>query len=59
MAVMEVFEMDKDLENAILKGANELDIAKIVRQKGMITMKEDAIVKSMNKLVPFEEVNML
>jgi type IV pilus assembly protein PilB len=59
MAVMEVFEMDKDLENAILKGANELDIAKIVRQKGMITMKEDAIIKSMNKLVPFEEVNML
>jgi type II secretory ATPase GspE/PulE/Tfp pilus assembly ATPase PilB-like protein len=51
--------MDKDLENAILKGANELDIAKIVRQKGMITMKEDAIIKSMNKLVPFEEVNML
>lgn len=59
MAVMEVFEMDKDLENAILKGANELDITKIVRSKGMITMKEDAIIKSMNGLVPFEEVNML
>ncbi len=59
IAVMEVFEMDKDLESAILKGANELEISKIVRQKGMITMKEDAIVKSMNKIIPFEEVNML
>ena len=59
IAVMEVFEMDKDLEGAILKGANELEIVKIVRSKGMITMKEDAIIKSMNGLVPFEEVNML
>ena len=51
--------MDKDLEGAILKGANELEIFKIVRSKGMISMKEDAIIKSMNQLVPFEEVNML
>lgn len=59
MAVMEVFEMDKDIETILLKGANELEIAKMVRSKGMITMKEDAIIKSMNQLVPFEEVNML
>ncbi|TSC70385.1 MAG: Type II secretion system protein E [Parcubacteria group bacterium Gr01-1014_46] len=59
IAVMEVFEMDKDIESVLLKGANELEITKIVRSKGMITMKEDAIIKSMNQLVPFEEVNML
>ncbi len=59
VAVMEVFEMDKDLEAAMLRGANEIEISKIVRSKGMITMKEDAIIKSMNQLVPFEEVNML
>ncbi len=58
-AVMEVFEMDKELESAVLKGANEIEIAKIVRSKGMITMKEDAIIKSMNQRIPFEEVNML
>jgi type IV pilus assembly protein PilB len=58
-AVMEVFEMDKELENAVLKGANEIEIGKIVRSRGMITMKEDAIIKSMNQQVPFEEVNML
>ncbi len=58
-AVMEVFEMDKDLESAVLKGANEIEIGKIVRSRGMITMKEDAIIKSMNQRIPFEEVNML
>src|SRR5574343_69633 len=46
-AVMEVFEMDKELETAVLKGANEIEIGKIVRSRGMITMKENAIIKSM------------
>ncbi len=59
VAVMEVMEMDKDLESLILKNSNEIDIAKLVRSKGMITMKEDAIIKAMHKLIPFEEVNML
>lgn len=59
VAVMEVMEMDKDLESLILKGANEIEISKLVRTKGMITMKEDAIVKAMHKMIPFEEVNML
>ncbi len=58
-AVMEVFEMDKELESAVLKGANEIEIGKIVRSRGMITMREDAIIKSMNQRIPFEEVNML
>ena len=56
---MEVMEMDKDLESLILKNPNEIEIAKLVRSKGMITMKEDAIIKAMHKLIPFEEVNML
>ncbi len=59
VAVMEVLEMDKDIENLILKNANEIEISKLVRAKGMITMKEDAIIKAMHKIIPFEEVNML
>jgi type IV pilus assembly protein PilB len=59
VAVMEVMEMDSDLESVILKGGNELEIAKIARSKGMLTMKEDAIVKAMHRMIPFEEVNML
>ncbi len=59
MAVVEMYEMDKDLEAVILKNASEVDIAKVVRQKGMLTMKQDAIVKAMHKLIPFEQVNTL
>jgi type IV pilus assembly protein PilB len=58
-AVAEVFEMDKELEGVILKGATDLDIYKVVRAKGMLTMKEDAILKAMQKVIPFEEVNTL
>jgi type IV pilus assembly protein PilB len=57
LAVMEVFEMDKDLEAVILKNPTELEITKITRAKGMITMKEDAIIKAMHRQIPFEEVS--
>ena len=57
--VYEMFEMDKEIENAILKGATELDIKEIIRRKGMYTMQEDAIMKCTKGIVPFEEVNNL
>ncbi|MBA3733533.1 type II/IV secretion system protein, partial [Patescibacteria group bacterium] len=59
VAVIEVMEMDHDLENIILKNPIESEIKKVVREKGMLTMKEDAIIKSMHKIIPFEEVNSL
>lgn len=58
-AVFEVLAMDKDIEQVVLKGATEADIQKLARAKGMITMKEDAILKAMNREIPFEEVNAL
>ncbi|HVS79855.1 MAG TPA: GspE/PulE family protein [Candidatus Paceibacterota bacterium] len=57
MAVMEVLEMDRELEAVILKDPTELAIGKLARSKGMLSMKEDAIIKAMNKEIPFEEVN--
>jgi type II secretory ATPase GspE/PulE/Tfp pilus assembly ATPase PilB-like protein len=59
MAVFEVLEMNKELENVILANPVETEIAKIARKNGMLTMKEDAIIKSSQKLIPFSEVNML
>ncbi len=59
MAVFEMFMMDKDIEKAILKNPTETEIMKIVRSKGMLTLKEDAIVKAFQKMIPFEEVNKL
>jgi type IV pilus assembly protein PilB len=58
-AVMEVLAMDKDVEQVILKNATEVELLKVARQKGMLTMKEDAIIKAFQRIIPFEEVNTL
>jgi type IV pilus assembly protein PilB len=59
MAVFEMFKMDKEIENAILKDPTELSISALLRKKGMLSMKEDAIIKAFQKEIPFEEVNKL
>ena len=57
MAVFEVFKMDRELENIILTNPVETAIWKAVRKQGMLSMKENAIVKALNHEIPFEEVN--
>ncbi len=59
LAVFEAFRMDKEIENIILNNPTELGVSKVLRQKGMLTMKEDALIKAFNKVIPFEEVNKL
>lgn len=58
-AVFEMFEMTKELEQIILKNPLEDAIFQAARKGGMLTMKEDAIVKMMAGKIPFEEVNTL
>ena len=58
-AVSEVLEMDKDLERLILQSPGESEIYKLARSKGMITMKEDAMIKAFKGIIPFEEVHKL
>jgi type IV pilus assembly protein PilB len=58
-AVFEMFEMDKDIEQIILKNPTEYEITKVVRKKGMMTMKEDAMLKAFKGQIAFEEVNKL
>ncbi len=59
VAVMEVLSMDKDIEQVLLKNPTEIELFKMARSKGMLTMKEDAIIKAFNRIIPFEEVNTL
>jgi len=59
MAVFEMFNMDRDIEKAILTNPVESEIHKIARSKGMLTIRESAIVKAFEKKIPFEEVNKL
>ena len=58
-AVFEMFTMTKEIESVILKNPVESEIYKVARSQGLITMKEDAIRKAMEKIIPFEEVNEL
>jgi type IV pilus assembly protein PilB len=57
VAIMEVLEIDKELEQIILKNATEQEIWKHARSKGMLTMKDDALIKAFAKVIPFEEYN--
>ncbi|MDE1874789.1 MAG: type II/IV secretion system protein [Patescibacteria group bacterium] len=59
MAVAEVIETDKDLERAILANSADDALYKLVRSKGMITMKEDAMIKAFKHEIPWNEVNKL
>ena len=59
MAVFEMFAMDKDIEKAILTNPVESEILAIARSKGMLSLRESAIIKAFEKKVPFEEVNKL
>ena len=59
LSVHEVLWVDKDIERAILTTPTEPDITKLARTKGFITLKEDAIFKSIKGLIPFHEVHNL
>jgi type II secretory ATPase GspE/PulE/Tfp pilus assembly ATPase PilB-like protein len=55
-AIFEMFAVDKEMQAVILKNPTEQEIYKTARAKGMVTMKEDAILKSMEGVIPFQEV---
>jgi type IV pilus assembly protein PilB len=56
MAVFEMFAPDHELQRIILTTPTENDLYKFLRNKGMISMKEDAMLKSLEGKVPFAEV---
>jgi len=54
--VFEVLEMSRNLEEIILKDPSSLAIYDEARKDGMITIKEDAMLKAFEGKIPFEEV---
>jgi type II secretory ATPase GspE/PulE/Tfp pilus assembly ATPase PilB-like protein len=48
-------ERDGEIERLILERASEQDIYKEARTMGMLSLKEDALLKSMQGLAPFAE----
>ena len=56
VAIFEMFENTKEIERLILESPTEQDLYKEVRKNGMITMKEDAILKALKGEIPMKEV---
>lgn len=59
LAVFEILRMDKELEHVVLTSPVEEKIYAAARAKGMLTLREDAIIKALDGQIPFEEVNAL
>lgn len=57
--VFEILRMNKDLEQIVLKEPVEEKIYAAARADGMLTMREDAIVKALRGEIPFEDINTL
>lgn len=59
LAVFEILRMDKELEHVVLTEPVEEKVFAAARAKGMLTMREDAIMKALDGQIPFEEVQTL
>ena len=59
LAVFEMLQVDADIQNIILKNGGETEIFDMARSKGMLTMREDAMLKAFEGKIPFVEVNKL
>jgi type IV pilus assembly protein PilB len=56
IGIFEVLEMTKNLEEIILKEPSEAKIMEEARRQGMITMRQDGILKVLNGITTIEEV---
>jgi type IV pilus assembly protein PilB len=56
IAVFEMFKVDREMQAVILKNPTNIAIYKLARSKGMLMMREDAMLKSLQGIIPFTEV---
>jgi type IV pilus assembly protein PilB len=57
VAIMEVLEVNDAIQEMILKNASEEEIYDEARKHGFMSMKEDAIIKALDHIIPYEEMN--
>jgi type IV pilus assembly protein PilB len=56
IAIFEMFKIDKEMQEIILKNPQEQPIYELARSKGMLTIREDAILKSLKGDVPLQDI---
>ncbi len=56
IAIFEMFGVDKEMQSVILKNPTDIEIYKVARKNGMLLMREDAMLKAMQGIIPWTEV---
>lgn len=56
VGIYEIFQMTNDVEAVISSKVTEAEMAKVMKKQGMITMKQDAIIKVLQGATTIEEV---
>ncbi|MBU0611919.1 type II/IV secretion system protein [Patescibacteria group bacterium] len=56
IAVFEMFKVDNEMQEVILKNPVDSEIYRVARKHGMLLMKEDAMLKAVDGIIPFTEV---
>lgn len=56
LAIFEIFKMTPKLQEIISSGVSELKLAEEAKRQGMITLRQDGILKALEGLVGMEEV---
>lgn len=57
VAIMEALEISDEIQELILHNASEDQIYQVARRHGFMSMKEDAIIKALEHVIPYEEMN--
>lgn len=57
VAVMEALQVNEEIQDLILHNASEDQIYQVARRNGFMSMKEDAIIKALQHMIPYEEMN--
>ena len=56
IAIFEMFAVDQEMQSVILKSPTDVEIYKVARKNGMLLMREDAMIKSIEGAIPWREV---
>lgn len=56
IGIYEMFSISPNIEAIILKNASSSDIAAVIREEGMVSMKEDGILKALDGKTSLEEI---
>ncbi len=57
VAITEVLEVNDEIQELILKNGSEEQMYNVARTHGFMTMQEDAIIKALEHVIPYQEMN--